>query len=811
MAKKSHLKIKNDEQRESVSTFKYNYGFAETEASERNPRFNNRELAIRFAPYIRNYSRDIAEKYENRDREIEIPISIDYVRFDFIDQFNILKYNPLYYSELGLEGVEFTNFGKTGLFAVIDKDKFNAFFSTLQRFALRPRRFDIFPNRPRFISYIKSFALLTYKDILNYDIEKENDIFLLSLADLPADDNMKTTLVEALVKYLEEKSIEFLYDEETDRIELHNVPDDEVVKIIQNFDIVLSVTSSFYRTVSPSEYNTVKLEEGFTISNADDNLPIIAILDTGISEETPLRDILIDDDRFTLVGNPFEDKTGHDRNGHGTAVAALAALGKQNHINAFSADVKADAKLLSVKILDKNSGSISETKLLDTLYEIKDEYPDLKFFVLTTCYDTPKKTNENYSDYTLALDKFAFETDSLIFICTANSYECFDGSTDYDYTLFGRESTNLCSPADSMNNMVVGAASDNFFDTCPESVSPGKEFPTLYSRTGHLDQPALMSPTKVNKNLFKPDVIESGGDLGFNRLNEIDAIDAPALKLLSANPTNGSYYEVGTSFSTPLVANIAARIQKEYPNINTQSVKALIINGASLDNIKFPEDHKALLKNACGNGVAQSDIAIFSNENNATFILEDSIKDEEIKIYPINIPDYITRENMGKNRGVLKITATLCFSFLPIRNNQLVYCPIHIGYSFFKDQTADQIQLTNNELKSFFKSSLGWSQNGRHVAKPIPYSNSQKIEFVVNCDELQNENFKIKLALHCKISKQIVGGLPDSYANEFPFSLVFRIEETIKENTDQLYDGLVALNKVEILNQIDLEGDLEAE
>ena len=77
---------------------------------------------------------------------------------------------------------------------------------------MRPRIFGIFPKRPRFISYIKSFALLTYIDILNYDIQKENDIFLLSLADLPADDDMKITLVEALVKYLEEKSIEYLYE-----------------------------------------------------------------------------------------------------------------------------------------------------------------------------------------------------------------------------------------------------------------------------------------------------------------------------------------------------------------------------------------------------------------------------------------------------------------------------------------------------------------------------------------------------------------------------------------------------------------------
>lgn len=811
MAKKSHLKIKNELQRESVSTFKYNYGFGESEESDRIPRINDRALATRFRPFVRSYDAQVAEKYELRDDGIQIPLSIDYIKIEFIDQFNISKYNPLYYSELGLEGVEFTHLGKTGLFAVIDKDKFDAFFQKLRRFSNPIGRFGILPEKPRFIGYIKSFALLTFRDIINYDVEKDNEIYLLSLVDLPADDVKKQELLQSMVDYFNEKSIEYLYDDERDRIEIYSADDESILKIVQNFDIVLSVTSSFYKTVSPSEFNTVKLNQAFEISNADEDLPIIAIIDTGISTETPLKDILIDDDTFSLVGNPFEDKSGRGRNGHGTAVAALAALGKQNHINEFSEEVVADAKLLSVKILDKDSGAISETKLLEILYRVKAKYPEIKFFVLTTCYSDPKKTNENYSDYTLALDKFAFDTDSLIFICTANNDNCRIGLADYDYTLFSRESSNLCSPADSMNNMVVGAASDNFFDTCPESVSPGKEFPTLYSRTGHINQSELISRVKVNKNLFKPDVIESGGDFGFNRLNEIDETDLPALKLLSANPTNGSYYQIGTSFSTPLVANIAAKIQKEYPELKTQSVKALIINAATLEYSPFPEEHKHLQKIACGNGLVQDGKAVHSDENTATFILEDSIKDEEIKVYPVNIPTYIIEETMLKNRGVLKITATLCFSFLPIKNNQLSYCPIHIAYSFFKNQSADEIQMTNDSLASFFKSSVRWSQNGRYISKPVPYANSQKMEFVVNCDELQREDFKIKLAIHCKVSKQIVGGIPENYPSEFPFSIVFRIEETIKENTGLLYDELVAINEVEVLNEIDLEGEAEAE
>lgn len=361
-----------------------------------------------------------------------------------------------------------------------------------------------------------------------------------------------------------------------------------------------------------------------------------------------------------------------------------------------------------------------------------------------------------------------------------------------------------------MNNIIVGSASDNFFEVCQDSVSPFKEFPTMYSRTGHFVQKMFLSTKKINKNLFRPDIIESGGDLGYNRLNEIDEIDPPALKLLSAVSSLGSYYNIGTSFSTPLVANIAAKIQKNYSELKSQTIKALIINNASTEFIKFPANFGHLVSSASGNGLVNDEKSVFSSENSATFILEDEIGENKIKVYPVNIPRYIIEDRMGKKNGVLRITATMCFSFSPIKNNQLSYCPIHIAYSFFKNHNAEQIQLKNEILKSNFKSSLRWSQDGRYVSKPIPYSNSQKISFVVNCDELLNEDYTVKLAIHCKVSKQIVGGLPNDYPSEFPFSIVFKIEETIKENTGQLYDELVAINEVEVLNEVEL-GELDIE
>lgn len=53
----------------------------------------------------------------------------------------------------------------------------------------------------------------------------------------------------------------------------------------------------------------------------------------------------------------------------------------------------------------------------------------------------------------------------------------------------------------------------------------------------------------------------------------------------------------GTSYATPLAANIAAKIVSKYPNLNMQSVKALMINSAepikkyyleeTIDELKF--------------------------------------------------------------------------------------------------------------------------------------------------------------------------------------------------------------------------------
>lgn len=810
MAKKKHLKLLSDKQLEEVAKIEFKYGFGGKEDDEEeNTQPNYYRQASNLRVSIENFSIEQEQKYARKDRSLEIPADVDYIQINFVSQFVISKYFNDYYKKFGLEAINFFNFGKTGLFAIIERDLFQTYLNEVNNFIQFGLNLNPESKYDNYVTYVNGFKLLTAKDIIRFKVDEIGKVVYLSLVELPLDLKLQSLLIDSLIAFLESKNISYYFDKTVNRIELLDIPFEQVQLIAENFDIIQNATCSLSTIVRPSDFNFVKREYGFNISNADEDLPLIGIIDTGISMDTPLKSITIQDASFSLEGNPLIDVSGYKREGHGTAVAALAALGRLNHLNKFQGEVRADAKLLSIKLFESGNGYLSETQVVKMLYDAKSNYPHMKLFVLTTCYDKFKAKNEPFSSYTYELDKFAHSTDSLIFICTANNKNAINENTDYDLAYFNSVHTNLSTPADSLNNVTVGAAAENLNGGAFYGISSGREYPTLYSRKGHIDLAAVFPRNKSNKNYFKPDVIDCGGDLGFYNPSAIDYIDNSAMAVLSARPELGYILETGTSLSAPLTANLAAKILKEYPNINTQTVKALIVNGASLNNIQFPKQVSHLLNVTAGNGFVDVEDSLFSNENKATLILEDNISDTDLKIYPINFPKYLLEDDLGRKKGLVKITATLCFSFDPILNNQLSYNPIHMAFSFFKNHSADEINAKNDDFNSKLRSSLSWSQNGRNVSKPIPFSNSQKINFTIDLNHLITENQVLKLAVHCKVSTQIVGGLPAGYPKQFPFSMAITIEENTKKKSGKLYDELRAINNLEVISDIELDSSID--
>ena len=184
-----------------------------------------------------------------------------------------------------------------------------------------------------------------------------------------------------------------------------------------------------------------------------------------------------------------------------------------------------------------------------------------------------------------------------------------------------------------------------------------------------------------------------------------------------------------------------------------------------------------------------------SSDNEITFVIEDEIKPGEMKIIPLNFPAYLTAGNLGKRIGLLKCTATLCFSFEPVMNNQLGYCPLQMAFSIFRNHSGAQILEKEDDIKSKLKSS--WSQNNRWKQKPIPASNTQKISFSISEKDLKDESLTFKLAVHCLLNSQLLGDTK-KYEVNHPFSMAISLEENLREakKTGKLYSEMCAINSM---------------
>ena len=813
MPAKPHIKLNLSVQKEPTIGMSFNHGFGSNgEDTQEEP--NYQPMVETFRSSLAQLRTDIEMRAEERDEELRIPAHIDYLQILFQGQFNVTDYYQRWYNDFGLQGVHFSQFNREVLFAVVDLHKFTTFQRSIENFIRRESDENRQVMYQKKVKFVRDFKLLTTQDILNF--QEPAQLMNFQLTEFPAGSSEATTIRSHLQQYLEERRYQYRIIEETSTLEVYGAPLDSIEEIARNFDVLLSITSSLSTVVRPSEFNAVERSYGFTISNAKEDLPIIGILDTGISNDTPLRSIILDDESFNLTtSSPFIDNAS-DGLGHGTSVAALATLGRRPYSVDYRGDLEADAKLLSMKILDLNSGYLSSAAVLDMLNEAKKKYPDLKLFVLTTCYSSHKATNENFSAYTYRLDKFAHENDCLIFICTANNNSSTDKCSGYDLNYFNEEETNISSPADSMNNVVVGAAADNLKNGTFVGISSGREFPTLYTRKGHIDLEEYKKSnkrfTKNNVHLFKPDVIECGGDYeqvhGF-----IGSGEDATLEVLSADPTRSFIQATGTSYSAPLVANIAARIQKNYPSLRAQTIKALIINGASLDAIRFDESVAKLRNRTAGHGIVSPERSVNSTDNAITFVIEDEIIPEQMKVVPLNFPKYLTQDDLGKKQGILQITATLCFSFEPVFNNQLCYCPLQMAFAFFRNHSGDDILKSGNTEKGGINSVLkkSWSQNNRWKSSPIPASNSQKVQFLVGIKDLEDERSTFKLAVHCLVNSQLLTS--DKYQAVHPFSMAITVEEKLPSarQTGNLYTEMTAINEVTSITDLEGEADVELE
>src|SRR5690625_1146382 len=803
---------------EGVTTHRYSHrSYEETEESKKK---DDAKKILNFRKSMVLFFKERQRRSRERNETLHIPAEIECIELQFYNSFDIPVFENHYRGRFGLSPVRYFDHNRKALFAVSDSELFDCFLDQVRKFiACKNHQIPDYYTRLRFID---TFNFHSTERIIQNQKRKNDVTFLSLLQNQELIQDQIPALKNALFEYLDEHNIEHLYDHPSETIAVWRTDNESLVEIARNFDIVHrvnSVSSSIIR--SPGKFGTPESRFPFAIAKLTEDLPIVGVIDTGISDQTPLSDLIIDDDSYNLTTSHSMIDEADRGYGHGTGTAGFVALGDQLR-GKVEGTLEPQARLLSMKVLSENSGLVIDFEVIELIRRAHDEH-GVRIFVLTICHDRPNDSGTTISDYARNLDKLSSELDILIMISTANFFFASDhpGIVDHhpDHILHDSEG-NFCSPADSLNNLTVGALAGNMEKTENDSfhtAATDEDIPTIFTRKFQYDYTGM---GMKNSHLIKPDILYYGENYSICS----DGMGSPflehsspmGLQYLTAYPGVIFERQIGTSFSAALIGNMAANILRIYSEIRMQSVKALIINSCDRISQKSLSSQIEIneMRSLCGHGLPDMDRCLFSSPDEVTMILEDQIGPDEIKSYPVHIPEYLAE--IEKEKEMLKITGTLCFAFSPVTNDDLAYCPVNISFGIFKNlplektdkndtnhinnSSSDKIALRKNKF---------WSQDGYYKKKPL--SNVQKINFTVDKSHIINESATFKLAIRChphklltEIDKMV---LPEKYR----FSIVLRIRENVAKSklTGKLYQEIQLVNNLDSLLSVDADIDLE--
>lgn len=798
-----HVYLNNRKNQQSGFNRKRGFSQEAPEEEQEEPTIKQFQVAN-----LRNYYIVFTQSYENRytNRTIEFPTYIDLIEIRFFPIFNKDLKNK-FFQKYGLLPVSYSDFNRTVVFEVVDKNSFDVFKADIEFIISLDEDVPYSGEDHNLIATIYKFRFIDKRA----KTHEEEAIILSTIQS--ASIEIANLQKERLKQFLSESDLSFSTNNNEDLFYLKHASNDIVNSIEQNFDIIQSITSSRALNIRPGMLGTLRMEYGFEVE-VPENLSTVGIIDTGINAIEPFNNLIVDG------GINITGETDTDISGHGTSVAGLAIFG-QDLPSSVDNSYVAKCKVLPIKVLHNNNGGINFPMLLEAIKTAKED-KGVRIFNMSLVF-YPKRYNEAFSDFAYELDRLSHELDILIFISVGN----FDSisltellTTDYhnehDYPEFyynlnstspvhNCENTNISTPSESLNNLSIGALAGNLEDGDNSDLTPLSIYPAYYTRKFHFDYEQKVNTTDFNRNqknkhLNKPDLVFDGGDL-LNTQSGIEVIARPA----------DDYFKrtAGTSLSAPLITSMAAEIEGMYPDLHVQSIKALLINSANYHKPKqLPlfKNKGELLRKLIGFGVPDRNQALLSDNNSITMVVEDQIKLFEIVSIPIFLPEYL---KTAGNKLIFEIS--IAYSSYPDKGNHLGYLPLHMSFNLMKNIPINDIA-TKKVTETVAKTVFSWSED--HFGKEnILFSNAQSKEYRLQPIDIVSLNGQMAVAVRC-LSKDNIGENLKHYLenNQHAFSLVIRITEQLKNVTENnLYNEMLAINNLSVISEIETDADLDLE
>lgn len=565
------------------------------------------------------------------------------------------------------------------------------------------------------ISTIKSIS--TYKPFIN--IDDKYDCYTIRL--LKFDDNNTNMRIEhEFEEYLNSCSFKWeRFDSEV--ISLYRVclHAQNISELCNQSVFVQSITSNKAVTEIRTQSHDNRSSSGVFMSHPESgDYPVVGIVDTGVSHFCePLEPWIAG--RLDLVPSIYKEYH------HGTFVAGLISNANllNNNTNDFP---KSQAKVFSIEAIGSDGGDLYE--IIQALYTVAKNNPNIRVWNLSLGDESPVDIS-CISEFALLLDEFQDRQNCL---CVVSSGNYLDGETR-TWPPVKELDDRVCSPGDSIRALTVGSVAhkDGF-------VSVGE--PSSFSRKG-----------PVSNFVQKPEIVHFGGNLN------IDGSQSPEVAICSVDPDGVAAHSVGTSFSAPLVATIAANLFHQLGERATPTlVKGLLIHSANLKGCT-PKEYKEYY----GWGIpADVDDILSVSDYETTLVMEGIAKKSfEIEKLPFPIPECLRTEE-GKVRAEFFITLAYCPELDPKKSFE--YCQIDLNVGLGKIENgkfSSKVPLqssTPRYEKDMTKSGDKWS--------PI------KVYHKVFPKGTDIENWKLRLAVLNRDGYEAEGV-------EIPFSLILTIRD----------------------------------
>ncbi len=485
-------------------------------------------------------------------------------------------------------------------------------------------------------------------------------------------------MIKSIKKFLTEKEeevIDTLIDDEM--AALRAVVRPQTIKaVVQGFDSVWQTRKApFLHIDSPQ---SIKLDQLPAVDNAPIDAKTICLLDTGVDIGNPLLTNLVTESYdFT------PDKEIIDFNGHGTFDAGLAIFGDLEELDKRRS-IDATALLINAKVQSKerryNIGFIEKR-----IKEAVEKYHKVARIFSLSIMPEVCASFKNPSQLAHTIDCLSKEHDILFIVSSGNvKYELKDLAKKDRYPNYLQNDCCIVFwGAEACTAITVGGIA---LKTNNRAVAK-KHQPSPFTRRGEF------------LGRGKPDVVASGGNIEIDEATRTLGENDPELGIsslgLSKEPVA---FSKGTSCSAPIVANIVARLLKEYPHASPDLLKALLIHSSYVPDAHYALviDHR-LKKSLYGKGTPSFEGSAFCCNNAPTFIVEDSVKLDETASIPIYIPKI-----MKRIAGLRKVKVTLVYN-PPVDTGVSNYALVDLDFQLHKQIRPGEFQVQRSNWDEEFR------------------------------------------------------------------------------------------------------------